>query len=151
MGGGGESLSPPFYWTDDDRQKIIFSTPVTTSRPIREIARTTHPIARIITLVSTSLRAKNRPAIDPFRLGGPQRTGQGTGGSATAFGSHHLWRRSMLKWALIFLVVGVLLGAMGFGGIGGAFVGIAKILFFVAIAIFLIFLVLALMAGRKVV
>ncbi|WP_156680189.1 DUF1328 family protein [Sphingomonas profundi] len=57
----------------------------------------------------------------------------------------------MLKWALIFLVVGVLLGAMGFGGIGGAFVGIAKILFFVAIAIFLIFLVLALMAGRKVV
>ena len=48
----------------------------------------------------------------------------------------------MLKWALIFLVAGLLLGALGFGGIGGAFVGIAKILFFVAIALFLIFVVL---------
>ncbi len=56
----------------------------------------------------------------------------------------------MLKWALIFLVAGLVLGALGFGGIGGAFVGIAKILFFVAIAIFLIFLVLALVAGRTV-
>ena len=56
----------------------------------------------------------------------------------------------MLKWALIFLVVGLVLGAMGFGGIGGAFVGIAKILFFLAIALFVIFLVLALLAGRAV-
>ena len=56
----------------------------------------------------------------------------------------------MLKWALIFLVVGLILGAMGFGGIGGAFVGIAKILFFIAIALFVIFLILALVAGRAV-
>jgi uncharacterized membrane protein YtjA (UPF0391 family) len=56
----------------------------------------------------------------------------------------------MLKLALIFLVVGLLLGALGFGGIGGAFVGIAKILFFIAIALFVIFLVLALIAGRAV-
>ena len=56
----------------------------------------------------------------------------------------------MLKWALIFLVVGLVLGALGFGGIGGAFVGIAKILFFVAIALFLLFIVLGVMAGKKV-
>ncbi len=56
----------------------------------------------------------------------------------------------MLKWALIFLVVGLVLGAMGFGGIGGAFVGIAKFLFFVAIAIFVVLLILGLMAGKKV-
>lgn len=56
----------------------------------------------------------------------------------------------MLKWALIFLVVGLILGGLGFGGIGGAFVGIAKILFFIAIALFVIFLVLALIAGRAV-
>ncbi len=55
----------------------------------------------------------------------------------------------MLKWALIFLVLGLVAGLLGFGGIGGAFVGIAKFLFFVAIAIFVIFLVLGLMAGRK--
>jgi uncharacterized membrane protein YtjA (UPF0391 family) len=56
----------------------------------------------------------------------------------------------MLRLALIFLVVGLILGAMGFGGIGGAFVGIAKILFFIAIALFVIFLVIALMAGRAI-
>jgi uncharacterized membrane protein YtjA (UPF0391 family) len=56
----------------------------------------------------------------------------------------------MLKWALIFLVVGLVLGALGFGGIGGAFVGLAKILFFIAIAIFIVFALLALFAGRKI-
>lgn len=56
----------------------------------------------------------------------------------------------MLKLALIFLVAGLVLGALGFGGIGGAFVGIAKILFFIALALFLIFLVLGLVAGKKV-
>ncbi|TCP35697.1 DUF1328 family protein [Sphingomonas sp. BK235] len=56
----------------------------------------------------------------------------------------------MLKLAVIFLVVGLLLGALGFGGIGGAFVGIAKILFFIALALFLIVLVLGITAGKKV-
>lgn len=56
----------------------------------------------------------------------------------------------MLKWALIFLVVGLALGALGFGGIGGAFVGVAKILFFIALALFIIFALLALFAGKKI-
>ncbi len=56
----------------------------------------------------------------------------------------------MLKWALIFLVLGLILGALGFGGIGGAFIGIAKFLFFVAIALFVIFLILGVMVGRKI-
>lgn len=56
----------------------------------------------------------------------------------------------MLKWALIFLVAGLVLGALGFGGIGGTFVGIAKILFFVAIAIFVVLLVMGLIAGKGV-
>ncbi len=56
----------------------------------------------------------------------------------------------MLKLALTFLVVGLVLGLLGFGGIGGAFVGIAKILFFIAVALFVIFLVLALLAGKGI-
>jgi len=48
----------------------------------------------------------------------------------------------MIRWAIIFLVIGVVLGALGFGGLGGAFVGIAKILFFVVAAVFVILLVL---------
>lgn len=56
----------------------------------------------------------------------------------------------MLKLALTFLVIGLVLGLFGFGGIGGAFVGIAKILFFVAIALFAIFLIVALVTGKAV-
>lgn len=56
----------------------------------------------------------------------------------------------MIKLALIFLVIGLIAGALGFGGIGGAFIGIAKFLFFVAIALFVIFIVLGVMAGRKI-
>lgn len=56
----------------------------------------------------------------------------------------------MLRWALFFLIAGLVLAVLGFGGIGGAFIGIAKILFFIAIAAFVIMLVLGLMAGRTV-
>ncbi len=56
----------------------------------------------------------------------------------------------MLKLAITFLVIGLVLALLGFGGIGGAFIGIAKILFFIAIALFLIFLVLALAAGKSI-
>ena len=54
----------------------------------------------------------------------------------------------MLKLAITFLVIGAVLALLGFGGIGGAFIGIAKILFFIAIALFVIFLVLGLLAGK---
>jgi uncharacterized membrane protein YtjA (UPF0391 family) len=56
----------------------------------------------------------------------------------------------MLKWAFIFLIVGLVLAALGFGGIGGAFVEIAKILFYICLVVFVVLLVLGLMAGRAV-
>ena len=56
----------------------------------------------------------------------------------------------MLKWAFIFLIIGLVLAVLGFGGVGGAFIGIAKILFFIAIAIFVILLVLGLVIGKGV-
>lgn len=56
----------------------------------------------------------------------------------------------MLRWAVIFLVIGLVLAVLGFGGLGGAFIGIAKILFYLAIAVFVILLVLGLLAGRAV-
>ena len=56
----------------------------------------------------------------------------------------------MLKLATTFLVIGAVLALLGFGGIGGAFIGIAKILFFIAIALFVIFLVLGLLAGKGI-
>ncbi|MDE0879537.1 MAG: DUF1328 domain-containing protein [Sphingomonas bacterium] len=56
----------------------------------------------------------------------------------------------MLKLAFLFLVIGAVLALLGFGGVGGAFIGIAKILFFIALALFVIFLVLGLIAGKAV-
>ncbi|MCC2977503.1 DUF1328 domain-containing protein [Sphingomonas sp. PL-96] len=56
----------------------------------------------------------------------------------------------MLRWAIIFLIAGLVLGVLGFGGIGGAFVDIAKVLFYIAVAIFVVLLVLGLLAGRGI-
>jgi uncharacterized membrane protein YtjA (UPF0391 family) len=56
----------------------------------------------------------------------------------------------MLKWAFIFLIIGIVAGFLGFTGIAGASVALAKILFFVAIAIFLIMLVLAYTVFRRI-
>lgn len=56
----------------------------------------------------------------------------------------------MLRWAIIFLVIGLVFGVLGFGGLGGAFVGIAKFLFFLAIAGFVLLLILGLIAGRTI-
>ena len=43
----------------------------------------------------------------------------------------------MLRYAIIFLVIAIVAGILGFGGIAGASVGIAKILFFVFVALFM--------------
>jgi uncharacterized membrane protein YtjA (UPF0391 family) len=56
----------------------------------------------------------------------------------------------MIKWALIFLVAALVLAVLGFGGLAGAAVGIAKTLFFIALAIFVIMLLLGVTAFRKV-
>jgi len=56
----------------------------------------------------------------------------------------------MLRWAVIFLILGLVAAALGFTNVAGASIDIAKILFFIFIAIFVIFLVLGLVAGRKV-
>lgn len=50
----------------------------------------------------------------------------------------------MLSWALTFLVIALIAGVLGFGGIYVAAAGIAKILFF----LFLILFVVSLLMGR---
>jgi uncharacterized membrane protein YtjA (UPF0391 family) len=56
----------------------------------------------------------------------------------------------MLGWALTFLVIALLAALLGFGGIAGTAIGIAKIIFFVAIILFLISAVAGAMRGRSV-
>jgi uncharacterized membrane protein YtjA (UPF0391 family) len=57
----------------------------------------------------------------------------------------------MLKWALIFFLISLVAGIFGFTNVAAGARTIAKILFFVAIAIFLVFLVLAFTAGSLVI
>lgn len=56
----------------------------------------------------------------------------------------------LLKWALIFLVVALIAGALGFGDVAGAAGGIAKILFFIFLVVFVVLLIMGLVAGKKV-
>lgn len=54
----------------------------------------------------------------------------------------------MLTWALIFFIVAVIAAVFGFGGIAVAAAGIAKILFFVFLALFVIALLANAFRGR---
>ena len=54
----------------------------------------------------------------------------------------------MLSWVVTFLIIALLAGVLGFAGIAGASIEIATIVFFVAIALFLISAVIGLARGR---
>ena len=55
----------------------------------------------------------------------------------------------MLGWALTFLVIALIAAVLGFGGIASFAVEIAKIIFFVAIILFVISAVFPLIRGRS--
>ena len=54
----------------------------------------------------------------------------------------------MLGWALGFLIIALIAGVLGFGGIAGASVGIAKFLFVVFVALFIIAMIARAVRGR---
>ncbi|MDB5476293.1 MAG: hypothetical protein JWP49_1804 [Phenylobacterium sp.] len=54
----------------------------------------------------------------------------------------------MLGWALTFLVVALIAAVLGFTTIAGAAIGVAKILFFVFLVLFVVSLVMSLVRGR---
>lgn len=56
----------------------------------------------------------------------------------------------MLRWALVFLVLGVIAGVLGFTAIAGASIAIAKFIFFIFIAIFVVLLILGMTAARRI-
>ncbi|TDK28382.1 DUF1328 domain-containing protein [Luteimonas aestuarii] len=56
----------------------------------------------------------------------------------------------MVKWAIIFAIIGLVAGALGFSGVASAAMGIAQVLFFIAIAIAVVLFVLGMTIYRKV-
>jgi uncharacterized membrane protein YtjA (UPF0391 family) len=59
-------------------------------------------------------------------------------------------RTSMLGWALTFLVVALIAGVLGFTTIAGTAIGVAKILFYVFLVLFLVSLVMNFVRGRSI-
>jgi uncharacterized membrane protein YtjA (UPF0391 family) len=55
---------------------------------------------------------------------------------------------AMLSWVVTFLIVALIAGILGFGGIAGASIEIAKIIFFIAVVLFLVSAVVGLARGR---
>lgn len=56
----------------------------------------------------------------------------------------------MLSWAIFFLVIALIAAVLGFGGIAGTAVAIAKLIFFVAIVLFLISAIVHIVRGRRI-
>ena len=54
----------------------------------------------------------------------------------------------MLRWALIFLVIALIAAALGFTGVYVAAAGIAKLLFYVFVVLFVVSLVMHMARGR---
>ncbi len=55
----------------------------------------------------------------------------------------------MLRWSLAFLVLALIAGLLGFTGIAGDSMAIARILFYIFIVVFLVGLVFSLVTGRR--
>ena len=56
----------------------------------------------------------------------------------------------MLKWALVFFLISLVAGLLGFTGVAAGSAAIAKVLFFIAIVIFAIFLILGLTVYKRI-
>jgi len=55
----------------------------------------------------------------------------------------------MLRYALIFFVIAVIAGALGFGGIAGTASSIAVLFFWVFVILFVVGLIMHLVSGRN--
>ena len=55
----------------------------------------------------------------------------------------------MIKWALIFALISMVAGIFGFSGIAADSAAVARILFYLALAIFVVLLLLGVVVGKK--
>ena len=55
----------------------------------------------------------------------------------------------MLSWVVTFLIIALVAGVLGFGGIAGVSIEIAKVIFFIAVVLFLVSAVVGVVRGRS--
>src|SRR5262249_62022575 len=58
-------------------------------------------------------------------------------------------RCSMFGWAITFLIIALIAAVLGFGGIAGFAIEAAKIVFFVALILFVLSAVFGVLSGRR--
>jgi uncharacterized membrane protein YtjA (UPF0391 family) len=56
---------------------------------------------------------------------------------------------TMLGWVVTFLIIALIAGVLGFGGVAGASIEIAKIIFFIAVVLFLVSALVGVARGRR--
>ena len=56
----------------------------------------------------------------------------------------------MLKWALVFLIVALIAGALGFTDVAAGAASIAKVLFAIFLVVFLVLVVIGIRAGQAI-
>jgi len=83
----------------------------------------------------------------PHRPGHRLRSADATNATSC---NYRRMENDMIKWAIIFAVIGLIAGALGFTGVAGASMGIAKFLFWAAIIIAVVLFVLGLTVAKKV-
>jgi uncharacterized membrane protein YtjA (UPF0391 family) len=54
----------------------------------------------------------------------------------------------MLYWTVIFLIIALVAGALGFGGLASTSAGIARVLFGIFLILFIVTAIMQLMGGR---
>jgi uncharacterized membrane protein YtjA (UPF0391 family) len=117
--------------------RVIFAKRKTESFPVRGIFRAPEPsFGARIGLFSQDAAGS--------RCG---RRSAGTGGAARSNNSEVL---NMLGWVVTFLVIALIAGILGFGGVAGASIEIAKIIFFIAIVLFLVSAIVGVVRGRRI-
>jgi uncharacterized membrane protein YtjA (UPF0391 family) len=57
---------------------------------------------------------------------------------------------TMLSWVVTFLIIALIAGILGFGGLAGASIEIAKIIFFIAVVLFVVSAVVGVARGRRI-
>ncbi|MCB1719949.1 MAG: DUF1328 domain-containing protein [Candidatus Competibacteraceae bacterium] len=55
----------------------------------------------------------------------------------------------MFGWAIFFLLIALVAGALGFGGIASTSAGFATTIFYIAIVLFIVSLIYGLITGRR--
>jgi uncharacterized membrane protein YtjA (UPF0391 family) len=99
-------------------------------------------------IYSTSVGAVDKAAarLVPARHETFAKSSTGTDCLAATFPAHSVpWEATtMLQYALLFLIIAIVAGILGFGGIAGAASGIAQVLFFIVLAFLIISVVIGL-------